>query len=60
MEVEYENVNELDQFVKKIYELTQKTDITSISYETGQNSSFKATIFLNTYNQTSDLTEQKE
>ncbi|MFL2070952.1 hypothetical protein ACEN32_01440 [Marinilactibacillus psychrotolerans] len=57
LEVEYENVNELDKFVKEIYELTQKTDITSISYETGQNLSFKATIFLNTYNQTSDLTE---
>lgn len=57
LEVEYERFEELDQFIEDIYIMTQKTDITSISYETGQELSFKATLFLDTYNQSTGLEE---
>lgn len=51
--VGYENLGQLSSFIDAIYQLTQKTDITAISYE--QEEGKKASIFLTTYTQSSNL-----
>lgn len=57
LEVEYNNIEELKQFIEEIYGLTQTTDITSIYYEVGQSLEYRATIFMKTYNQITELEE---
>lgn len=51
--VRYENLEQLSSFIDAIYQLTQKTDITAISYE--QEEGKEASIFLTTYTQSSNL-----
>ncbi|MFC6465656.1 hypothetical protein ACFP65_11825 [Marinilactibacillus sp. GCM10026970] len=51
--VRYENLNQLSVFIDAIYQLTQKTDITAISYE--QEEGKEASLMLTTYTQSSNL-----
>lgn len=57
LEVEYNTIEELKQFIEEIYGLTQTTDVSSIYYEVGQSLKYRATIFLKTYNQITELEE---
>lgn len=57
LEVEYNSIEELKQFIAAVYEMSQTTDITSIYYEVGQSLEYRATLFLKTYNQIADLEE---